>query len=87
MEIINVYQSTDVEALRKNLKKLGWLSAHYLTRHGHNVNLLRKQAKAGQIQALQVHNFGTTTWYYKKEEVERSEASEEPGREGVISNE
>jgi hypothetical protein len=55
--------------IRKEWKAEGWQSAHYFTRRGVNVDLLRKQAKAGEIEARVLNTEGVTTWYYKESDV------------------
>jgi hypothetical protein len=55
--------------IRKEWKTEGWQSAHYFTRRGVNVDLLRKQAKAGQIAARVLNTEGVTTWYYNESDV------------------
>jgi len=61
--------SETVEAMRKKLKKEGWKSAHYWTRHGADVDLLRKMARASQLNAKLLVNGFTTTWYYHESDV------------------
>ncbi|SFJ65420.1 hypothetical protein SAMN02799624_05397 [Paenibacillus sp. UNC496MF] len=67
----NVYVKGSAEAmkLRKQLQKEGWVSGHYLTRHGHSPDQLRKMAKAGQLSAKILCNLGTTTYWYNAAEV------------------
>lgn len=61
--------SDTVAKARKALKEKGWVSAHYLTRHGVNVEKLRKLAKSNQLKAATLVNGFTTTWYYREADV------------------
>lgn len=58
------------KTIRKSFEKEGWVSAHYLTRHGFNVDKLRKLAKRGQLSARILNTSGVTTWYYKQGELQ-----------------
>lgn len=55
----------ELKRFTKELKLDGWHSAHYYTRRGINVDLLRNMAKKGEIGAkvLIIEGF-QTSWYY-----------------------
>lgn len=64
-------QRSEAEKTRKELKKQGWLSAHYWTRRSVNVDRLRSLAKKGEFKAKILCNEGATTWYYHESEASK----------------
>jgi hypothetical protein len=62
----------EAERIRKEFKKEGWISGHYFSRHGYNVDKLRAMAKKEELDSKVLNTDGfATTWYYKESDVKR----------------
>ncbi len=60
----------DSASYRKNLRRVGFLSASYLSTSGFDVVSLKKLAKAGKLDAIRCAIGRSVRWYYHERQAE-----------------
>lgn len=69
----------DIDRYRKQLMNRGFVSAHYFSANGFDLDKMRNMAKAGKLDAVRCIMGKTSSWYYAEAQAELAHLKGEVG--------